>query len=39
MSNKEEVVVETVFFPPLICVLNPENSKNIIFSPWGYGNI
>ena len=26
--------VDTVFFLPLICVLNPEKSKNIIFSPY-----
>ena len=27
-------VVDTVFFPPSICVPDPKNPKNIIFSPW-----
>ena len=31
--------LDTVFCLPSICVPNPENSKNIIFSPWGHGNI
>ena len=33
------VVVDTVFCSPSICMLDFENSKNIIFSPWGHGNI
>ena len=39
MSNKEGVVVDNVFCLSSICMLDPENSKNIIFSPWGRGNI
>ena len=31
--------VDTVFCPPSIYVPNPENFKNIIFSPWGHKNI
>jgi len=33
MSDKEEVVVDTVFCLPSICVPDPENSKNINISP------
>ena len=33
------VSVDTVFFPPSICMLNPKKPKNIIFSPWGHENI
>jgi len=39
MSNKEGAVVDIVFCLALICMLDPKNSKNIIFSPWGHGNI
>ena len=39
MLDKEGATVDTVFCPPLICMQDPENSKNIIFSPWGHGNI
>ena len=31
--------VDIVFCLPSICVLDPENFKNIIFSPWGHKNI
>ena len=31
--------VDTVFCSPSICMLEPENSKNIIFSPWGHRRI
>ena len=31
--------VDIVFCLPSICVLDPEKSKNIIFSPWGRENI
>ena len=30
--------VDTIFFPSLICVLDPEKLKNINFSPKGNGN-
>ena len=33
------VAVDTVFCSPSICMLDFENSKNIIFSPWGHGYI
>ena len=33
ISDKERVIVDTVFCLPSICVLDPKNSKNIIFSP------
>ena len=36
---KEGAVVDTIFCLSLICVLNPENSKNTIFSLWCHGNI
>ena len=39
ISNKERVAVDTIFFLHSICVLNPENSKNIIFRPWGCRNM
>ena len=39
ISDKEGETVDTVFCPPLICMLNLEKSKNIIFSPWGCENI
>jgi len=39
MLDKEGAVVDTVFCMLSICIPNPENSKNIIFSPKGYGNI
>ena len=32
-------IVDIIFFPPSICVLDPENLKNINFLPWGRGNI
>ena len=35
ISDKEGAVVDTIFCPPSICMPDPENSKNIIFSPWG----
>ena len=31
--------VDTIFYPPSICMLDPEKFKNIIFSPWGRKNI
>ena len=31
--------VDTIFYLPSICMLDPEKSKNIIFSPWGRENI
>ena len=31
--------VDTVFYPPLICVPDPKKPKKIIFSPWGHENI
>jgi len=31
-------IVNTIFFPPSICILDCENSKNIIFSLGGHGN-
>ena len=39
MSDKEGVVVITIFFPSSICVLNLEKYKLIIFSAWGHENI
>jgi len=40
MLDKEGAATETVFCPPLICMLDPENSKkNIKFSSWGYRSI
>ena len=39
ISKKEGAAVDTVFCPTSICVLDPEKSKNIIFSPWGHKNI
>ena len=30
---------DAVFCLPSICMQDPEKSKNIIFSPWGYENI
>ena len=39
MSNKEGAAVDTIFSLPMVCLLDPENSKNIIFSPWGHENI
>ena len=39
ISDKERATVDTVFFLPSICVLNPKNSKNIIFRPWGCRNM
>ena len=30
MLDKEGVATETVFCPPLICMLDPENSKKIL---------
>jgi len=33
------VVVDTIFYLPTICVLDLENSKNIVFSPRGRRNI
>ena len=39
MSDKEGATVNTVFCSPLICVPNPEKSKNVIFSPWGCEDI
>ena len=33
------VAIDTVFCSPSICMLDFENSKNIIFSPWGHGYI
>ena len=39
MSDKVGAAVDTLFCPPLICVLDLEKSKNIIFSPWGRENI
>jgi len=32
-------VFDTVFCPPLICMSDPEKTKNIIFSLWGCENI
>jgi len=31
--------IDTIFCLPLICMSNPEKSKNIISSPWGRENI
>ena len=39
MLDKEGVAIDTIFCPPLICVLDFENSKNINFSLKGCGNI
>ena len=39
MLDKEGAVVDTAFCPPLICVPDLENSKNIIISPWAHKNI
>ena len=47
MSIRQAVVCESisketvdiVFCQPSICVLDPKNPKNIIFSPWGHKNI
>ena len=35
-TSHEVPAIDTVFCPPLICILDPENSKNIIFSLWGH---
>ena len=34
-----KVIVDTVFCPLLICLLDPEKPKSFIFSPWGHENI
>ena len=39
MWRNQQTVVDTVFCPLSICVLDLEKSKNIIFSPWCYKNI
>ena len=39
ISDKEGAAVDTIFCPLLICMPDPEKSKNIIFSPWGHENI
>ena len=39
MSDKEAAIVDTVFYLPSICMLNPKNAKNVNFLPWGCGNI
>ena len=31
--------VDTIFYPPSICMPNLEKYKNIVFSPWGHENI
>jgi len=33
------MLVDTIFYPPLICMPDPEKSQNIIFSSWGRKNI
>ena len=33
------MLVDTIFYPPLICVPDLEKSQNIIFSSWGRKNI
>ena len=37
--DKEGANVNTVFCPPSICMPDPENSKNVNFSPGDRGNI
>ena len=39
MSNKERANVDAIFCLPLICVLDPKNSKNVNISPRGCRNI
>ena len=39
MLDKERAAVDTVFCPLSIYVLDPEKSKDIIFSLWGHENI
>ena len=39
LSILEGLGVDTIFFPPSICVPNPKNPKNIDFSSRDHGNI
>ena len=39
MSEKEGAAIDNVFCPHSIFMPNPENFKNINFSPWDHGNI
>ena len=39
MWDKERATIDTIFCLPSICVLDPENSKNINYSPRGCGKI
>jgi len=34
-----DLLVNIVFYLPLICVADPEKFQNIIFSPWDRENI